>query len=106
MLHRIRLTTWFVAAYLVASLKPSVSALQLQAQLGISRYQTAAWLLLRKLRRAMVDRDRKNRKALMVRSNGARSRSDGYVSMSSPTTRRPRSEPSSPATTSNPDPRS
>jgi hypothetical protein len=101
---RLRLTTRFVAAYLVASLKPSVSALQLQAQLGISRYQTA-WLLPRKLRRAMGDRDRKNRKALMVRSNGARSRSDGYVSKSSPTTRRPRSEPSSPAT-SNPASRS
>jgi ribosomal protein L37AE/L43A/transposase-like protein len=58
-LHRTRLplTTWFVAAYLVASLKPGVSALQLQAQLGISRYETA-WLLLHKLRRAMVDPDR------------------------------------------------
>lgn len=59
MLHRTRvpLTTWFAAAYLVASLKPGVSALQLQAQLGISRYETA-WLLLHKLRRAMVDPDR------------------------------------------------
>jgi hypothetical protein len=41
----------------VASLKPGISALQLQAQLGISRYETA-WLLLHKLRRAMVDPDR------------------------------------------------
>ena len=59
MLHRTRLplTTWFAAAYLAASLKPGVSALQLQAQLGISRYETA-WLLLHKLRRAMVDPDR------------------------------------------------
>jgi transposase-like protein len=58
-LHRTRLplTTWFAAAYLVASLKPGVSALQLQAQLGISRYETA-WLLLHKVRRAMVDPDR------------------------------------------------
>jgi len=58
-LHRTRLplTTWFAAAYLAASLKPGVSALQLQAQLGISRYETA-WLLLHKLRRAMVDPDR------------------------------------------------
>ncbi len=58
-LHRTRLplTTWFAAAYLVVSLKPGVSALQLQAQLGISRYETA-WLLLHKLRRAMVDPDR------------------------------------------------
>lgn len=58
-LHRTRqpLTTWFAAAYLVASLKPGVSALQLQAQLGIARYETA-WLLLHKLRRAMVNPDR------------------------------------------------
>ncbi len=48
------LTTWFAAAYLVASLKPGISALQLQAQLGLSRYETA-WLLLHKLRRAMVN---------------------------------------------------
>lgn len=58
-LHRTRLplTTWFAAAYLVASLKPGISALQLQAQLGLSRYETA-WLLLHKLRRAMVNPDR------------------------------------------------
>jgi transposase-like protein len=41
----------------MASLKPGISALQLQAQLGISRYETA-WVLLHKLRRAMVDPDR------------------------------------------------
>jgi transposase-like protein len=58
-LHRTRLplTTWFAAAYLVASLKQGISALQLQAQLGIPRYETS-WLLLHKLRRAMVDPDR------------------------------------------------
>lgn len=58
-LHRTKvpLTTWFAAAYLVASLKPGISALQLQAQLGLSRYETA-WVLLHKLRRAMVDPDR------------------------------------------------
>lgn len=58
-LHRSKLplTTWFAAAYIVASLKPGVSALQLQWQLGLSRYETA-WLLLHKLRRAMVDPDR------------------------------------------------
>ncbi len=93
-LHRTKLplTTWFAAAYLVASLKPGISALQLQAQLGLTRYETA-WVLLHKLRRAMVDpgrsrlsgtvevdetwvggaqaglkggRQRKNRKAVMV----------------------------------------
>jgi hypothetical protein len=45
-----------VAAYLVTSLKPGISALQLGRQLGIS-YE-AAWLMLHKLRRAMVNPDR------------------------------------------------
>lgn len=58
-LHRTRLPlrTWFAAAYLMASLKPGVSALQLQGQLGISRYETA-WVLLHKLRRALIDPNR------------------------------------------------
>jgi transposase-like protein len=57
-LHRTRLplTTWFWAAYLVASLKPGISALQLSQQLGL-RYETA-WMLLHKLRRAMVNPNR------------------------------------------------
>jgi transposase-like protein len=54
-LHRTRtpLTQWFWAAYLVTTHTPGLSALQLQRQLGISRYETA-WTLLHKLRRAMV----------------------------------------------------
>jgi len=58
-LHRTRrpLTEWFWAAYLVATHKPGLSALQLQRQLGISRYETA-WAMLQKLRRAMVRPDR------------------------------------------------
>ena len=58
-LHRSKLplTAWFAAAYLVATLKPGISALQLQRQLGLTRYETA-WLLLHKLRRAMVAPDR------------------------------------------------
>lgn len=57
-LHRTRLplTTWFAAAYLVSSLKPGISALQLGQQLDL-RYETA-WVLLHKLRRAMVNPDR------------------------------------------------
>lgn len=47
------LPTWFAAAYLVTSVKPGISALQLSRQLGISL--KTAWLLLHKLRRAMVD---------------------------------------------------
>ena len=58
-LHRTRLplTLWFWAAYLVATHTPGLSALQLQRQLGIARYETA-WALLHKLRRAMVHPDR------------------------------------------------
>lgn len=51
------LRTWFLAAHLLASHSNGMSALQLQAQLGIGSYKTA-WLLLHKLRRAMVDPDR------------------------------------------------
>lgn len=54
-LHRTRqpLTLWFWAAYLVTTHTPGLSALQLQRQLGIESYETA-WVLLHKLRRAMV----------------------------------------------------
>jgi len=54
-LHRTRtpLTRWFWAAYLVTTHTPGLSALQLQRQLGIRRYETA-WTILHKLRRAMV----------------------------------------------------
>ncbi len=47
------LPTWFAAAYLMTSVKPGISALQLSHQLEISL--KTAWLLLHKLRRAMVD---------------------------------------------------
>lgn len=59
MLHRTRLplTQWFWAAYLVTTHTPGLSALQLQRQLGIDRYETA-WTMLHKLRRAMVRPDR------------------------------------------------
>jgi hypothetical protein len=39
------LTQWFWAAYLVATQTPGFSALQLQRQLGIRRYETA-WVML------------------------------------------------------------
>jgi transposase-like protein len=42
---------------LVATHTPGISAVQLQRQLGISRYETA-WLMLQKLRRAMVAPER------------------------------------------------
>jgi transposase-like protein len=58
-MHRTRtpLRLWFWAAYLVATHTPGISAVQLQRQLGISRYETA-WLMLQKLRRAMVAPER------------------------------------------------
>lgn len=58
-MHRTRtpLTLWFWAAYLVATHTPGISALQLQRQLAIGRYETA-WLILQKLRRAMVAPER------------------------------------------------
>jgi transposase-like protein/ribosomal protein L37AE/L43A len=54
---RTPLTLWFWAAYLVSTHTPGMSALQLQRQLAIKRYETA-WLILHKLRRAMVAPER------------------------------------------------
>lgn len=48
---------WFIAAFLVATHSNGISALQLQAKLGLGSYKSA-WLLLHKLRRAMVNPDR------------------------------------------------
>ena len=54
--HRTRtpLTVWFWAAYLMTTDKRGISALLLQRQLAMRRYETA-WLILHKLRRAMVN---------------------------------------------------
>jgi transposase-like protein len=56
---RVALRDWFWMAYLVTTHSPGFSALQLQRQLGLGRYETA-WVMLQKLRRAMIrpDRDR------------------------------------------------
>ena len=53
------LSTWFWAAYLVASQTPGISAVQFQRQLGLTRYETA-FGILHKLRAGMVrpDQDR------------------------------------------------
>ncbi len=58
-LHRshLPLKLWFLAAWLVATHKNGMSARQLWLQLGLGSYKTA-WLLLRELRRAMVDPER------------------------------------------------
>ena len=58
-MHRshLPLKTWLMAVHIVISHSNGISALQLQAQLGLGSYKSA-WLLLHKLRRAMVDPDR------------------------------------------------
>ena len=48
------LTVWFWAAYLMTTDKRGVSALLLQHQLGLRRYETT-WMMLHKFRRAMVN---------------------------------------------------
>jgi hypothetical protein len=40
------LSTWFWAAYLIASQTPGMSAVQFQRQLGLSRYETAFGILI------------------------------------------------------------
>src|SRR5215210_2708293 len=58
-LHRshLPLRLWFLAAWLVATHRNGISARQLWLQLGLGSYKSA-WLLARKLRRAMVDPER------------------------------------------------
>jgi hypothetical protein len=51
------LRTWFIATHLIATHSNGISALQLQAKLGIGSYKSA-WFLLHRLRKAMVDPDR------------------------------------------------
>ena len=57
-MHRSKLplTVWFWAAHLMATHSNGMSALQFEAQLGIT-YKTA-WLLAQKLRRSMIDPQR------------------------------------------------
>jgi transposase-like protein len=54
---KIPLTVWFWAAYLMTTDKRGISALLLQRQLGLRRYETA-WMMLHKLRRAMINLER------------------------------------------------
>src|SRR5881409_529393 len=51
------LRTWLLAAWLMATHANGISARQLWKQLGLGSYKSA-WLLVRKLRRAMVDPER------------------------------------------------
>lgn len=51
------LTLWFHAAWLTATLKPGISAVQFQRQLGLTRLETA-WMMLHKLRSGLFAPDR------------------------------------------------
>ncbi len=74
-MHRshLPLKLWFLAAWLVATHKNGISARQLWLQLGLGSYKTA-WLLLRKLRRAMVDPEREPLAGLVEVEAGAGAR--------------------------------
>ena len=54
---RVPLTRWFQAAYLVTTITPGLSAVQLRRQLGLATYETA-WTMLHRLRRAMLRPER------------------------------------------------
>ena len=54
---RLPLIHWFWAMYLAATLRTGISAQQLRRQLGLRRYETA-WMLLQKIRLAMVNPER------------------------------------------------
>jgi transposase-like protein len=58
-MHRshVPIQEWFWAAYLVTTLTPGISALQLQRQLGLGSYRTA-WFMLNRLRKGMVSDSR------------------------------------------------
>src|ERR1700720_4621719 len=51
---KLPLTTWFWAAYLMATHSNGISAVQLQSQLGLGSSRPA-WMLCAKLGRAMVN---------------------------------------------------
>ena len=52
------LTVWFWAAYLMTTDKRGISALLLQRQFALRRYETAWMMMLHKFRRAMVNLER------------------------------------------------
>lgn len=84
------LRTWFLAAHLVATHSNGISALQLQGKLGIGSYKTA-WLLLHKLRRAMVDPGREPL-GRPGRNRPSRRERDAVSPPDGPAGRRPRPE--------------
>ena len=66
LMHRSHLPIhiWFWAAYLMTTHTPGISAVQLQRQLGISKVDSA-WFLLHRLRQGMVRTDREPLKGVV-----------------------------------------
>jgi hypothetical protein len=52
---KLPLTTWFLAFYLIGQAKTGITSLELSRHLGV-KYDTA-WLLHKKILRAMADRE-------------------------------------------------
>jgi hypothetical protein len=50
--------TWFMCIHLMTSVKKSFSALEMQRQLGLKRYEPV-WYMMQKIRRSMGKRDKK-----------------------------------------------
>lgn len=75
------LVRWFLAAYLVATSSSGLSARQLQARLGLKRYETA-WAMLRRLREAMAvpERDRLTGTVEVDEVSSVRLRGSGLLS--------------------------
>lgn len=69
LMHRshVPILEWFWAAYLLTTLTPGISALQLQRQLGLGSYRTA-WFMLNRLRKGMVS-DSRSRLSGMVEAD-------------------------------------
>src|SRR6266566_2180458 len=79
-MHRSKLPlrTWFEAIHQLASHSNGISAEQAQAQFGIGSYKTA-WLLLHKLRRAMVSPERSLLQAMVEADETAPARTSAAL---------------------------
>jgi ISXO2-like transposase domain/Transposase zinc-ribbon domain len=56
MKSKISVRTWFMCIHLMTSTKKSISALEMQRQLGMKRYEPV-WFMMQKIRRSMGKRD-------------------------------------------------
>jgi hypothetical protein len=71
-MHRshVPIQEWFWAAYLVTTLTPRISALQLQRQLDLGSYRTA-WFMLNRLRKGTVSDSRSRLSGIVEADLGA-----------------------------------